>query len=279
VPPSASRLNPKKVDQNAARKKTTTKAQFLRQLASEIPAELFSPVEAAALMFGRLETARRVKHKVRLRLMMERSCIHSVPYRAQNENLSTLPRPSPSLSRLNRSAVFPPLLLPDATLPTVNLTAILEVVKRAHAMGESWARLLDLLVSSSGLNWRTAARLLEEMTDRSITDSEITAVAQARQFWLLYAEGRACARALQTAKAIPVWRGDWAYFDREQFCALLPGAILPDHCERHEYLTNYIHASEEQGLDVYSLSAQPLFKHPFPLHLEPCRPRPLVRRG
>jgi hypothetical protein len=279
VTPSASRLNTKKVTQNAARGQTITKAEFLRQLAREIPAESFLPVEAAALVFGRLETARRIGRKAQIRLLMERSGIYSFPCRAQSENLYAPPRPSPSLSRLNRSAVFPPLLLPETTLPTVNLSAILGIVKRAHVMGESWPRLLDLLVTSSGLSWRTAARLLEGMTGRSIADGEITTVAQARQFWLLYAEGRARAVVLQTAKEMPVWRGDWAYFDREQFRALLPGAILPDHCERHEYLANYIHVAEQQGLDVYSLTAQPLFKHPFPLRLVRCRPRRLIRRA
>ena len=248
---------------------SAARRQFLHALAAEVPEDFFSPEEAVILLVGRMDTARRCAGKVRLRMLVEKAGITALPYHPSAQGLPAPPPPVPLLSRLNRSKVFPPLLRPDAMLPTVQLSQILEVVRSARETGAPWPRLLDVLVTSSGVNWRSAARLLELHCDLRIEDNHIPIVAQARHFWQRYAEGRARVQALQTTRRIPLWRGDWAHFAREEFAILLPGAILPDHFERSEFLTNYVHQSDEQTVDVYNLIGRPLFRHPFPPRFQP----------
>ena len=235
---------------------------LLFALDGEISGESFSPMEAAAFLIGRRELAGRILRKVWLRERVERTDVLALPYRPQEQNLPALTRPGPVLSRLNRSRVFPPLVLPEAALPSVQLAEILAVIGQAHAEGQPWPRLLDVLVVSSGVDWHTGAIILDKIIGRSVAEEEIAIVAGARQFWRHYAKGRARMVALQTARELPAWQGDWAHFDRGQFADLLPGAVLPDHCERHEFLANYLHEGEP-GLDFYSIIGQPLFRHPF----------------
>jgi len=241
----------------------------LQPLAGEISGESFSPVEMAAFLFERWELAWRILRKVWLREQVEKTGSVALPYRPQEQNFSPRPRPAAILSRLNRSRIFPPLVLPEATLPAVQVREILQIVRQAHAEGESWPRLLDVLVTSSGLSWDIGAILLEKITGRRLLEEEIMIVARARQFWQYYAEGRARMVALQAAKEIPVCQGDWAHFSRSQFADLLPGTVLPDHYERHEFLVNYVQTGGEQSVDVYSITGQALFQHPFPCHFFP----------
>ena len=252
-----------KGDRHRPRLPTVARGEFLRSLAAEIPPEAPSPAEGFALLFAPLPIARRVARKVRLRVQVENMGVFALPYLRQIDILFAPPRPVPSLSRLNRSQVFPPLLLPEITLPTVKLSEILEIIRQAHADGLTWPRLLDLLATSSGFSWSAAATLLEKITGRTTVDEEVAFVAQARKFWCLHAEGRARLAALQMAKELPARQGDWAYFDREEFALLLPGAVLPDHFERHEFIANYVHIPESPSLDVYTVTGQPLFQHRF----------------
>ncbi len=235
---------------------------LLVALGGEISGESFAPLEAAAFLLGRRELAGRILRKVWLREQVERTGVLALSYRPAEQNLPALTRPVPVLSKLNRSPVFPPLVLPEATLPSVQLAGILQIVRQAHAEGESWPRLLDVLVTSSGFSWRTGAGMLEEIIGCSVPEEAIAIVEGARQFWRHYAAGRARVAALQTVQELPAWPGDWAHFDREQFAGLLPGAVLPDHFERHEFLAHYLHDGEP-GLDCYSITGRPLFRHPF----------------
>lgn len=219
-------------------------------------------MEAAAFLCGPLPLARRVFYQVWLRQQVETSGVLSLPYRPQKQqNLPVLDRPVPILSRLNRSPVFPTLVLPEAILPCVRLSAILEVVRQAFVEGEPWPRLLDVLVTSSGLDWSAGTGILEPIIGRSLPEEAVSLVAGARHFWQNYARGRARVVALQEAQELPVRKGDWAYFDRAQFAELLPGATLPDHFERHQFLANFLH--KEPGLDLYCISGRPLVRHPF----------------
>src|SRR4051794_6857368 len=91
---------------------------LLMKVAGEVSGESFSPVEMAAFLFGRWELAWRILGRVWLRERVERTGVLALPYRPPRKNLPTLPRPAAVLSRLNRSRVFPPLLTPEADLPT-----------------------------------------------------------------------------------------------------------------------------------------------------------------
>lgn len=200
-------------------------------------------------------------------MLVEKTGITALPYHPSAQGTPP-PPPGPRLSRLNRSKVFPPLLRPNAMLVTVQLNEVLEILTWAREDGVLWPRLLDVLVASSGISWDSAASLLMRHFDLRIENDLIPIVSQARHFWQRYGEGRARARMLQTIQRMPPWEGDWAHFDREEFALLLPGAILPDHCERHDFLTNYIHQGDEQTLHVCDLRGRPVFQHPFPARFQ-----------
>ncbi len=59
------------------------------------------------------------------------------------------------------------------------------------------------------------------------------------------------------------WNGDAAFFDRGGLEALLPGAILPDHWQRRQFVTNYLTEPTGACLDLYSANGMPLVRHPF----------------
>ena len=260
-------------NRKTARRKRTTKAELLRKIAASTPPESFLPAEAWAVMFGTLAQARWAARKAWIRSVCDRLGMYCVthPIRA-GQKVCPAPRPpSSSLSRLNCSRVCPPLVFGNATQPTSNIGELRSIIEEGHRCGQPWPKLLDLLATSSGLSWPVAGILLEKTLGFPISQEEILPVAQARRFWNLYAEGRACLVALQAVKEVPVWGGDWAYFDHEQLPLLLPGLILPDHCQRAEYLTNYISLPGEEALDLFSLSGQALCRHPFRSYLNPLR--------
>lgn len=176
--------------------------EFLREVAAEFTPEVFLPEEAAAILFGRLETGKRVIKGARLRLLMNQSETHSLPPlpRQEAEGLA-LPRPVCTLSRLNRSKVFPPLLPPWITGQKVRFTEILELVRAQSALGAPAHRLLDLL-AASGLSWTACAELLVKckIIGRPMAEEEVETTRQARLFWTLYSEGRACCLALGAGK-------------------------------------------------------------------------------
>jgi hypothetical protein len=237
-----------------------SKAEFLHQVANDLPSEAFWPEEAVALLFGRLETGRRAARKAHLLLLMDRARVYSIPPRL-SQSADLLPQPTETLSHLNRSRVFPPLLEAEATLPTAQLSRILTIIRSRHETGEPWPDLLDLLVTSSGISWENATEILAQTIRRSIDPADVEAVRWARRFWQFYAEGRARYQTLATIVKIPSTRGDCAYFDRADLRVLLPGVILADHHDRCDYLTGY--DADSACLDVYSLTGVPLFRHPF----------------
>jgi Predicted ATP-dependent Lon-type protease len=69
--------------------------------------------------------------------------------------------------------------------------------------------------------------------------------------------------------SVPGATSDLAFFDRRGLEALLPGVILPDHCRRREFITNYLAESDPPCVDLYSASWLPLVRHPFISTLNP----------
>ena len=245
-------------------KRRATRRDFLRELAAAVPAESLTPLEAAAVMFGRLDVARHAGRRAWIRWLVEQTGVHALPPPRQNHDFYAPPRPVAILSRLNRSrCLFPSLVVPDPTLLDVKLVDIVAKIRSAHRRGEPWPRLLDVLVTSSGLEWSTAAAMLENIIGEKLLTEDILMVANARHFWYLFAEGRARIAALRRVGQAPVWQGDCAYFDRGQLADLLPKAVLPDHCQRTAFLARYIDGAEPPSVDLYDIAGEPICRHPF----------------
>lgn len=246
-----------------------TKEEFLREIAAQIPEDL-SEAEAVGILLGRLETARRAFRSARLRQGMREVGVDFLPI--PDAHNSTLPAPVPPkaiLSYLNRSRIWPCLVPPEPT-SKVPLTELLQVIRDRHRSGEPWYRLLDLLVTGAGMPWQSGAKILRNLTGQIIEDDDFTMVAQARSFWVHFGEGRARLFILAKAQDITLpGAGDWAHFERSQLESILPGAIWPDHCQRREYLVNFIHDPQEARLDLYSPSGLGLCRHPFPAAFNP----------
>ena len=232
--------------------------------------ELLSPSEGVTIVLGRLESLRRSVKRARIRQWMLRQSAYTLRSPAVvDQHLPDLPPPRAVLSRLNRSHVMPELVLPKPPKARTVASAI-SVVNQLHRAGQPPSYLLDAL-TATGLKWEVASALLSRATGIALSESEVKAVAQARCFWVLFSEGRARHEALVSLGAAKRFQGDWAYFNSRELDALLPGIILPDHCQRKEYFGRYVY-SEVPRLDLYSASYKPLCQHRF----EPlCRP--LVR--
>lgn len=237
----------------------------MRQISLRIPAESLLPEEAWTIIFDQREDAERAARRGWIRALCDRHRTYSLPRQPEPSHGSAVAprRPSSTLSRLNCSGVYPRLLSPDAICLATNLREVLSAVVQAYHRDVPWPKLLDLLATSCAISRKAAAAFLEKVVHFTIGEAEVMSVAQARTFWNHYAAGRARVAALQLAQEVPVWQGDWAHFDDGQLAELLPGLILPDHFRRVEYLTNLISEAGEDALDLFSLSRQPLCRHPF----------------
>src|SRR5260370_388612 len=127
--------------------------------------------------------------------------------------------------------------------------------------------MLDLL-AGSGLSWATASILFERLTGQRLDEADIAATKDARMFWTVFSEGRARYAALVKIKEVKLWRGDFGYFDCQQLHNLLPGVILADHFERRQFLVSFTR-EEEASADLYTITYQPLCRHPFPAKFNP----------
>jgi hypothetical protein len=254
-----------------------SKEKFLHQVAAELQPESLYPDEAAAVLFGRVETARRVVKKAALRgVMMEFRVFSLFSPQNGNTNLGELAIPVHEISMLNRSRVFPPIL-PPTRITFANVGEIFDFVRNRPCSGIPATLLLDVL-AGSGVTWPIAATLLEKLTGQRLDDADIGTVQEARLFWELFTEGIGRYNALVKTNQVQAWCGYVAYFDRQKLQALLPGHVLADHFQRLEFLTCY-RMAEEATLDLYTVNGRPLCRHPFPYRFNPLifgRPKSLT---
>ena len=249
------------------RRETISKTEFLQEIAGEVRPELFWPEEAGAVLFGRLESARRAVEKVHLRALMTQAGQYWLARPQNDEGLHTPPRPVHILSRLNRSSsVFPPILMPEP-ITAVNLREMVDLVHHLYRLGGPLPILLDGF-ASCGISWSAAAILLAQTTGELMSDREVEIIAQTRLFWVLFGEARSRYSALARLNNQPRWRGDWGFFKRSELEALLPSLTLADHFERREFLANYT-LKGEASVDLYTITCRPLCRHPFPAKFNP----------
>jgi hypothetical protein len=175
--------------------------EFIHQVVAEVPPGFLYPEQAAGILFGRLETARRAVEKARLEYLMRACREYSRPLpRGENKNLELPPIPSHVISRLNRSKVFPPILSPDQ--PAIaKLSELYDTVREAYRLELPNSRMLDLL-AGSGLSWATAAMVFEKLTGQRLDEADIAATKEARMFWTVFSEGRARYAALVKIKEV-----------------------------------------------------------------------------
>ncbi len=255
----------------SARRSSTPRRRLLCEIADQFTVDAFLPEEAAALLFGRVETAKRIMKAVRLRQRMMETGAYSLPVRQRPRSGPPPMRPVRTLSRLNRSTGFPSLVVPKIECSELSLTKIINFVRQRRAAGAPSHCLLDLLSTASGLSVATCAELLvaEKIIEEPLDPIDIAATCAARLFWTLYAEARALHSEMVADGNVPRATGDLAFFDRRGLEALLPGVILPDHCRRREFITNYLAESDPPCVDLYSASGLPLVRHPFISTLNP----------
>ena len=251
------------------RRKVVSRADFLRDVGAKVAADSFLPEEVWVVMFGPSNDARKAARKAYLRSLPLRFSLQQA--QVLRGSSVTKARPASSLSRLNCSRIFPPLLLPEADLATSRISELCPMIERLHHSGVAWPRLLDALVASSGISWATAAAVLTKMLQIRISEADVQVVSKVRNFWRRYGEGRVRLLGLQEVGEVPAYAGDWAHFDHAQLELLVPGIILPDHCRRAEYLINYIAERGQEALDLYTLTGQPLCRHPFRKEANPFR--------
>lgn len=265
------RTTKKNARDGSARRSSTPKRRLLCEIADQFTAGTFLPEEAAALLFGRVETVKRIMKAVRLRQRMMKSGFYFLPVPQRPRSGPPPMRPVCTLSRLNRSTVFPPLVIPKIECSELSLTKIINFVRQHHTADVRSHLLLDFLATASGLSVATCAELLvaEKIIEEPLDPIDIAATCAARLFRTLYAEGRALYSEMVAERNVPRATGDFGFFDRCGLEALLPGAILPDHCRRREFITNYLAQSDPSCLDLYSVSGLPLVRHPFISTLSP----------
>jgi hypothetical protein len=243
--------------------------QLLLHLAREFPPGIFSPTESMAILFGPLDLAKRAMEAARVGLVIGRTGMYSLNQPSEQNGSILVPRPSHTLSRLNRGCVFPPNVPPVLQIRSPRLTVVLNDLRKESAQNVPPLLLLDRLATGLNLNWLVAAKLLGDtkIISQPIDELDIIITRRARQFWIRYAEGRAGFGAFIRIKRARLSAGDWALFSHQQLEALLPNVILPDHARRSNYLSNYIHGGD--CLDLYSETWLPLVRHPFPSRFNP----------
>jgi hypothetical protein len=254
--------------------------RLLQQAFTAIVPEAFSPEESFQLVFGSSLDARRAFNRASRRQEVRPLAKEALAQPGANlGDLTFLPRPTRVLSRLNRSAVFPPLVLNDYQIDEVSISRILAALRRDC---ETYPphRLLDAFATASGLSWEDCADLLlsYRLIPVPIGPEDINATRRARLFWNLYEEGRARYAALVAHQLIPPLAGDWASSEKSELERLLPGILIPGRFKRDEYLMNWIGDAISFSLDVHAGSNfAPLFQHRFFDNFNPLvfgRPRP-----
>jgi hypothetical protein len=254
--------------------------RLLQQAFTLIVPEAFSPEESFQLVFGSSLDARRAFNRASRRQEVRPLAKEALAQPGANlRDLTFLLRPTRVLSRLNRSAVFPPLVLNDYQIDEVSISRILAALRRDC---ETYPphRLLDAFATASGLSWEDCADLLlsYRLIPVPIGPEDINATRRARLFWNLYEEGRARYAALVAQQLIPPLAGDWASSEKSELERLLPGILIPGRFKRDEYLMNWIGDAISFSLDVHvGSNGAPLFQHRFFDNFNPLvfgRPRP-----
>jgi hypothetical protein len=242
----------------------------VREVAASVIPELLSPEDAIDLLCGRVTAARYALKRIR-RSQVANS---SPPRRVEGVPCARLPaavRPVPQLSRLNRSATFPPIVPKKITVNAVRAKEVLAILS-ARCETEPPHQLLDLFVGGTGLSWELSAEILwaHQLVAAPLKARQIAAVKSARIFWDRYSQGRTRFASLAASGHVPQFRGDWAYFDHTDLEILLPGIVIPKRLKRSDYITNYgLHAAGF-SLDVYAASTvASLFQHQFPDRFNP----------
>jgi hypothetical protein len=241
---------------------------------------MFSPEESFQLVFGSSVDARRAFNRASRRQEVRPFAKEGLAEPGANlRDLAFLPRPTRVLSRLNRSPVFPPLVLNDRQIDEVSIGRILAAL-RCTCDADPPHRLLDAFTRASGLSWEDCADLLfaYRLIPVPIDPADLNATRCARLFWNLYQEGRARYAALVAHQLIPPLVRDWAFFENTELERLLPGIVIPRKLKRQEYLTNWVGDAISFSLDVYAGSNDaPLFQHRFFDDFDPLvfgKPRP-----
>jgi len=251
---------------------------LLEQLAQEFPLGFFHPEESISILFAPLDIAKRAITAARIRLLMRKEVSYSLD-RPFNQRPVSVLRPTHVLSKLNRGRTFPPVVPQSLPKTLQSLTDTLDQLREENARSVPPHLLLDQLATTLKLDWSVAAALLLsiKIITRPFDENDLVIVREARQFWIRYSEARAQFVAFLQFSTVNSLQGDWGLVSREQLLNLLPGLILPDHCERRSFLTNYVH--NVPCLDLHSTTSLPLARHPFPAEYNPLvfgRPRRLA---
>lgn len=245
-----------------------------RKIIDRLSAQSLTRFEAFIVLFGRLDTVKRVLAKAQRRFIADglRLGFKIADLAATDGRQAPPAPPASSLSYLNRSTIYPTLVPAEPSVIAVGLSLpeITAAVREAKANGVPPHQLLDLFVSASGLAWSNAAHILltQEVIPQPIDPADIDATKAARRFWQLYFNGQLEYEAAVRLDQVPNWAGDWGLFSIEALDCLLPGLVLPDHCQRAEFLTRYI-TTEQPALAIYSFTGMPLCTHPFPPRCNP----------
>src|SRR6202035_387042 len=127
----------------------------LLEMAEEFAPELLTPEEGFLILFARSDIAKRVINRARRRRVADRLRSNSKIFHVNTgKSLELPPPPSSILSRLNRGAVYPPLVQPELPIEGVgmSLPEIIAAVRQAKASGIPPHQLLDLFACASGLS-------------------------------------------------------------------------------------------------------------------------------
>jgi hypothetical protein len=251
---------------HAERRRIRRRQRFLAKALVTAPPEIFSPKEATDLLFGSLAEAKRTLRRAERRQVVAASEGRCLPGPIQTgRDLPIAPRPIRVLSRLNRSRIFPRLVLDEVEIEALSVKEILATLQLKYQNTPAH-RLLDALATASNLSWEVCAEILlsRKLIPKPIDWHDLVATRSAREFLNRYGQGRARYAVLVAAKGIPEFQGDWAYFDDQEFQALLPGMIVPTKLKRDHYFTNWVSGANHSSLDVYAVPTRaPLFQHQF----------------
>ncbi len=277
--------NPFKRSRHAERRRTRRRKKFLAKALVSVAPEIFSPEEATDLLFGSLASAKRALRCAERRQVVAPADELCAPPSVQNpQNVPAAPRPLRVLSRLNRSSIFPPLVPDEIEVDALSVNEILATMQLKYQDTPAH-RLLDAFATASGLSWEVCAQILlsRRLITKPIDSHDLVATRSAREFRNRYGQGRARYVVLLAAKGIREFQGDWAYFDDQEFQALLPGIIVPTKLKRDHYFTNLVSNGTHSSIDVYAVPTRsPLFQHPFLDDFNPLffgKPRPKDSRS
>ena len=259
-------FDPKRNSRHAEQRRILRRKNCFDRAISTVAPEVFLTEEVGDLFLGTLVEAKRAWRRAERRQAMTSRAPHARSAEPPSDHPLTLPRPVRILSRLNRSAVFPPLVPAKTVIQESSVSGIMEILRWA-APSMPAHRMLDALATASGFSWKDTASILAAsgIIQAPIPTAVVEAVQQARNFWSEYSAGRERFSNLVANGAISNWQGDWASFEHNDLERALPGIVVPTRLRRHDYVTNAIWDARQFSVDVHAgLDGRPLFRHPFP---------------